>query len=238
MTLSIPTRKSEFLLGMRDSIPLIIGAIPFGIIFGTLATSNGLSIWETVAMSAIVFAGSAQFIAIGLFAAGTGWPIILLTTFVVNLRHLLYAASLVPHVKSLPQRWKSILAFGLTDESFAVVAGRYNRKDVSPYKHWYFLGSVALMYSNWQVCTWIGLTLGQQVPLLSDFGLEFAMFVTFIAMVTPYLKSSPMWVATLSAGISAVLTYSLPYKSGILISALVGILGGMLMEERNRRNKE
>ena len=106
---------SELLAGARDTFPLIVGAIPFGLIFGTLAISSGLSFAATMAMSAIVFAGSAQFIAVGLVMAGTGWPIIVLTTFVVNLRHALYSATLAPYIKKLPQRWQIPMAFWLTD---------------------------------------------------------------------------------------------------------------------------
>ena len=122
--LSVP---SELLAGVRDTVPMIIGAIPFGIIFGTLATGSGLSFAGALAMSAFVFAGSAQFSALGLLAARTGWPIIVLTTFVVNLRHLLYAASLLPYVRHLSQFWRIPLAFWLTDETFAVVIKRYQQ---------------------------------------------------------------------------------------------------------------
>ncbi len=222
---------------MRDTIPMVIGAIPFGIIFGTLANANGLTRFEIIALSAFVFAGSAQFIALGLFASGAGWPVILLTTGVVNLRHLLYSATMVLHIKHLPQFWKAVLSFGLTDESFVIVIQRYEVGDKSSFKHWYFLGSVVFMYSNWQLCTWIGLSLGQKIPILSNLGLEFAMLVTFIAMVTPYLKSSPMWVATLVAGITASFSYSLPYKVGLMLSAIMGIYAGILME-KYLRNKE
>ncbi|MBE9079518.1 AzlC family ABC transporter permease [Romeria aff. gracilis LEGE 07310] len=89
-------------------MPLVIGAAPFGIIFGTLAQSSGLSAWSAIAFSAVVFAGSAQFVALGLVAAGTAVPLIVLTTFVVNLRHLLYSASLVPHVRHLSSPWKAL----------------------------------------------------------------------------------------------------------------------------------
>ena len=116
--------SQEFWGGARDIIPLIVGAIPFGIIFGTLATNNGLSPTAALAMSGFVFAGSSQFIAAGMVAANTSWLLIVLTTFVVNLRHLLYAVSLVPYIKHLPQRWKVPLAFLLTDEAYAIAIGR------------------------------------------------------------------------------------------------------------------
>ena len=132
-----PTPASELLAGAKATIPLVIGAIPFGIIFGTLSSISGLSFWGTMAMSSIVFAGSAQFIALNLLAAGAAWPIIVATTFVVNLRHMLYAAALVPYVKHLSARWHLPIAFTLTDETFAVVIDRFQTEDGAPNKHWF-----------------------------------------------------------------------------------------------------
>ena len=123
------TRRAAFFTGARDTLPLVIGAIPFGIIFGTLSGSAGLSAVATMGMSLLVFAGSAQFIAMGLVAAGTIWPMVILATFVVNFRHLLYTATLLPYLKRLSHRWQMLLAFGLTDETFVVAVQRWNRSD-------------------------------------------------------------------------------------------------------------
>ena len=215
---------------MRDTIPLIVGAIPFGIIFGTLAISSGLSFWGTLAMSAFVFAGSAQFIALGLLAIGTSWPIIVLTTFVVNLRHLLYAVTLLPYVKSLPQYWQIPLAFWLTDETFVVVIKHYDQSNGSPYKRWYHLGSSLAMYLNWQLWTFLGLTIGNSFPNIAAWGLDFAMPVTFIGMIIPYLKNRPMWATVFIAGSVALATYSLPHKLGLIIAALAGVVGGYMVD--------
>ncbi|CAM5560820.1 hypothetical protein SSTU70S_03298 [Stutzerimonas stutzeri] len=105
------SRSQEFLHGCRDILPLVLGAIPFGIIFGTLSIAAGLSFWQTLGMSALVFAGSAQFIAVTLISGGVGAAVVLLTTFVVNLRHALYSAALQPFVRHLraagARRWPS-----------------------------------------------------------------------------------------------------------------------------------
>ncbi|MDM8531291.1 AzlC family ABC transporter permease [Anaerolineales bacterium HSG25] len=235
---TISPARVEFLTGMRDTIPLIVGAMPFGIIFGTLALSSGFSFWGTLAMSAFVFAGSAQFIALGLLAVGSSWPIIVLTTFVVNLRHLLYAVTLLTHVKSLPQRWQIPLAFWLTDETFAVVIKRYDQPDTSPYKRWYHLGSALAMYLNWQICTFLGLTVGHTFPNIAAWGLDFAMPVTFIGMIIPYLKNRPMWAAVVIAGSVALATYSLPHKLGLILAALAGVVGGYMVEQFMTSNNE
>ncbi|MDJ0632756.1 MAG: AzlC family ABC transporter permease [Xenococcaceae cyanobacterium MO_188.B29] len=223
---------NEFIAGAKGIVPLIIGAIPFGIIFGTLAQSSGLSFGGAMAMSAFVFAGSAQFIALGLLAVGTALPVIILTTFVVNLRHLLYSLSLVPHVQNLSPVWKLILGFWLTDEAFAVAINRYNQSDRSRYKHWYYFGAAVFMYVNWQICTFIGLTLGHLIPDAASWGLDFAMLVTFIGMVIPYLKNKPMIITVVISGITALLTRNLPHQSGLIVAATAGIIAGMIVEKK------
>jgi 4-azaleucine resistance transporter AzlC len=226
-----PTPLSEFWAGGRAILPLIIGAIPFGVIFGTLATGLGLSLTGTLAMSAFVFAGSAQFIALGLLATGTFLPLILLTTLVVNLRHLLYAISLLPYVRHLAQYWKLLIGFWLTDETFAVAIARYNQNDSSPYKHWYYLGAASLMYMNWQLCTLIGVSIGQRLSTATNWGLDFAMSVTFIGMVIPYIKTQSMLVTVLVAGVVSLLAHSLPHQLGLIVAALAGAITGFSIEK-------
>ncbi len=234
----VSSPRTEFWAGGRDTIPLIIGAIPFGLIFGTLATASGLSFAATMAMSAFVFAGSAQFIAVGLMASGTGWPLIVLTTFVVNLRHALYSATLAPYVTRLPQRWQIPMAFGLTDETFAVVVNRYNETDDSAHTRWYYLGSMVFMYTNWQICTFLGLTVGQLIPDAAAWGLDFAMPVTFIGMIIPYLKNRPMVATVIVAGLVALVAYPMPHKLGLMVAALAGIGAGLVVEVISTRKKD
>jgi 4-azaleucine resistance transporter AzlC len=211
--------------------PLVVGATPFGILFGTLAVKSGLSIAGTLAMSAFVFAGSAQFISLGLLAVGTPLPLILLTTLVVNLRHLLYAIGLLPYVGKLAHRWRLAMGFWLTDESFAVAIARYYQSDPSPYKHWYYLGAALFMYGNWQFWTAIGIWLGQQLPDATQWGLDFAMSVTFIGMVVPYVITVPMLMTVLVAGVTALLAHSLPHQLGLLVAALAGVAAGFAVEQ-------
>ena len=220
-------RRHEMLEGAKATLPLIIGAIPFGIIFGTLAGPSGLSAWGALAMSVIVFAGSAQFIALGLLAAGAAIPVIIATTFVVNLRHILYAANLVPKVRHLPQRWRIMMAFGLTDETFAAVSNRFLLQENTTHAHWFYLGSWLAMYSNWVFCTGLGIGLGELFPDMTHWGLDFAMSVTFIGMVVPYLKSKPMWGAVIVAAAMAMATTGLPHKLGLMVAAICGISTGL-----------
>jgi 4-azaleucine resistance transporter AzlC len=225
-----PRRRAEALAGARDSLPMLLGAAPFGVIYGTLAGPSGLSPVAAAAMSLFVFAGSSQFIALTLLGTGAGLAVILLTTFVVNLRHALYSATLLPHVAGLGQRWRIPLAFGLTDETFAVVQLRYGAPDESPFKHWYFLGSFVAMYGNWFMWTLAGILLGRTLPNLEHLGLEFAMAATFTGIVVPMLRSRPMLGAALAAGAVALAGRGLPYKLGLMLAALVGVVAGVLLE--------
>ena len=229
------SRRSEFMAGMKATIPLVIGAIPFGIIFGVTAVAaapgeEALSPAATMGMSLFVFAGSAQFIASGLVAEGVGTLVIILTTFVVNLRHALYSASLAPYMKHLPQKWLLPLGFWLTDETYAVMISRYNEADRSPYKHWFYFGSALLMYVNWQFVTFIGVVTGQTIRDAQEWGLDFAMSVTFIGIVVPLIRTRPMLVAAVVAGIAALLFHDMPNNLGLIVASLVGIAAGYLAE--------
>ena len=251
---SAQQRRQAMREGAQATLPLIVGAIPFGILFGTLAGPSGLSLAATLAMSSIVFAGSAQFIALGLLAGGAGIGVVIATTFVVNLRHLLYSAALMEQVRHLPQRWRAAMAFFLTDETFAAVSNRLlNSRDCPEQRtlsHWYYLGSALAMYGNWQLCTWLGVGLGEAFPDMTGWGLDFAMSVTFIGMVTPYLRTQsegrprwhgPMWICVISAGLMALATYSLPHKLGLIAAAVTGILLGYsahLLQQQQRQQTD
>lgn len=232
-------RKTELLRGVTDTFPLVLGAIPFGIIFGAVAVTVGFSPLGTMGLSALVFAGSAQFIAIGLVAKGVTIGLILLTTFAVNLRHALYAASLGIYMKHLPQRWLAPLGFWLTDETYAVVIRRYMETDASPYKHWYYLGSAVFMYTNWQLCTVVGIITGQQLQNLSGLGLDYAMVITFIGIIVPFVTTRPMLICALVAAAVAMSTTGVPNKMGLIIAAISGVAAGVIADiAAGRRRKE
>jgi len=224
------TAREEFFAGARAIVPLVVGATPFGLLFGTLAISVGLSAWATMGLSLIVFAGSSQFVAAGLVGQGASIGIIVLTTFVVNLRHALYSASLGPYFRHLSHRWLAPMAFLLTDESYAAVISRFERADGSPNKHWFYIGGALLMYVNWQLWTVIGIVAGQRIKGAGDLGLEFAMVVTFIGIVVPLLRTMPMLVCALVAGASALLFHSLPHQLGLIAGALCGIVAGLITQ--------
>jgi 4-azaleucine resistance transporter AzlC len=221
------SRQSEFSSGIRDTLPMLVGAAPFAIIFGSLTPSAHLALWQGQLMSLSVFAGSSQFIGVGLMASAAGMLVIWLATFIVNLRHTLYAATLLPRVRHLPLRWRWLLGFLLTDETFAIVNSHYLRHPDNPLGHWYFLGSGLAMYINWQCWTLIGLIFGAAFPQLQSMGLDYAMVVTFIAIVVPQLTKLPQLAAAITAGAAAYLLRGLPYKLGLLAAIAAGVAVGL-----------
>lgn len=221
----------SFWAGVQAEIPLLIGVFPFGLIYGALALNAGLSIPAAQAMSSIVFAGSAQFITTQLVHETVPGFVIVLTIAVVNLRHMLYSASLAPYLASLPTRWKTLLSYLLTDEAYAPTILHYEKEGFTPQGHWFLLGAGLSLWINWQISTALGIFLGAAIP--DSWSLDFALPLTFIAMVVPVLKNRAMIAAALSAGVVALAAFSLPYKLGLILAALIGILVGTILEGRN-----
>lgn len=224
------TDLPSFWAGIRAEFPLLTAVFPFGMIYGALALDAGLTVPAAQAMSAIVFAGSAQFVAAQLIHDSTPGLVILLTIAVVNLRHMLYSASLAPYLKNLSHRWKSLLSYLLTDEAYAVTVLHYEKVGGAAAGHWYFLGAGLALWTTWQVSTAAGIFLGAAIP--ASWPLDFALPLTFIAIVVPVLKDRPAVVAALSAGTVAILAYGLPYKLGLILAALAGISLGAWLEGR------
>ncbi len=237
-----PAARQEFAAGARGVLPLIVGVVPFGIIFGVLSLTVGLPWWAPLAMSALVFAGSAQFLAILLIGSGTAYPFIVLTTLVLNLRHALYGASIADYLRPLNERWRALLAFFMTDESFAIAithyraAGRGDRAGLAHSKHWYFLGASLGLYVIWSASTAIGYFAGNTFGDPSVLGLDFALPVVFIALLVPQLKTRAGIIAAIAAGVVAVLTFALPNKLGLLVAIAAGILAGMVVESWTSRS--
>ncbi|UCH59405.1 MAG: AzlC family ABC transporter permease [Anaerolineales bacterium] len=232
------SRFGEFLAGIRDELPILLGVAPFGMIYGVLALSAGISAAAAQSMSFIVFAGSSQFIAAQLVASGTPAVLIVLTIGIVNLRHALYSASIAPYFRKLGPYWKWMLSYLLTDEAYAVSITRFQREnpgnpdensDLS-LRHWYFLGAGLALWSTWQLSTAVGIFLGQQVP--ASWSLDFTLPLTFLALVVPVLRDRASVVAALTAGVVAVMASSLPFNLGLILAALVGISAGLWSESR------
>jgi 4-azaleucine resistance transporter AzlC len=226
----LTTRRREFWRGVRDEAPILLGVIPFGLIFGALAIDAHISIPAAQAMSSVIFAGASQIIAAQMIGGSTSILVIILVVFVVNLRHALYSASVAPHVRHLAARWKILLAYLLTDEAYAVSISNYNKTGDPSKKHWYFLGAGLTLWSSWQISTALGIFIGSQVP--PSWSLDFVLPLTFIALVVPALKDKAGVAAAFIAAAVGLLTVDFPFKTGLLLAAFLGILAGLFIEGR------
>jgi len=222
--------KNPLLSGLQYTLPLLVGVAPFGMIYGVLAVKAGFPPAAAQAMSAIVFAGSSQFMIVNLVGGGSLWPVVVLTAVVVNLRHALYSASLAPFLVHLPARWKALLAYVLVDEAYAVGIHHYKEKGAAGNSHWFLLGSGLAVWLCWQASTAVGIFLGAQIP--AEWSLDFTLALTFIAIVVPGLKDRPLLLSAVTAGVTAVAAHSLPYKLGLILAAVAGIAVGLWSERR------
>jgi predicted branched-subunit amino acid permease len=143
---------------------------------------------------------------------------------------MLYSASLAPYLASLSTRWKVLLAYLLTDEAYAPSIIKYEKEGVQPFSHWFLFGAGFALWFTWQVSTALGIFLGTAIP--ESWSLDFALPLTFIAMVVPVLKNRPAIAAAFSAGVVALVAYSLPFRLGLILAALVGIAVGTLLENK------
>ncbi|MDP1734143.1 MAG: AzlC family ABC transporter permease [Sulfuritalea sp.] len=226
-------RIGAFSLGLRSVMPLLLGVAPFGVIYGVVALQSGIPPLAAMAMSSIVFAGSAQFLLAQLVGAGA--PLLLTAGAVglVNLRHALYSASVAPILAHLPRRWKVLLAYLLTDEAYAAAIPHLLVADNDagrPHAHWILFGSGFGLWAGWQVATLAGVLIGAQLP--SNLGLDFALPLTFIAIIVPMIDSRALLVSALTAGVAAVVLAALPYKVGLFFAALAGLVVGALLTRK------
>lgn len=246
--------RPQFLAGIRAELPIALSTLPFGIIFGVLALQNGIPPTIALAMSSVVFAGSAQFIGAQMIGEGNPMIVLWLATFIINIRHILYSASLAPYARPLSSLWKVGLSYLLTDEAFVPTVFHYEKTNdnIPPVnraillrkrveskrndkRHWYWFGAGITLWTCWQLSTLTGIIIGEQLPPSLDW-LGFTLIITFIGMIVPTLKDRPLIGAFIAAGLTATATNALPiplinqYKLHILVGALAGIIMGMTLE--------
>lgn len=218
-----------FYSGCRDALPVVLGYLPIAVAYGILARQAGIPPHMTVFMSVMVFAGSSQFIGVSMIAGGASWGIIVMTTFLVNLRHLLMSASLSPYFKKFSRRWLPLLAFGLTDETFAV-AGTVFRQDSRDEK--YVFGLQLTAYLSWVGGSLAGALVGGSFTAAASLGLEFVLYAMFISLLVAQITDRRMLFAALFSGGAAMLgARFLPGHWYIILATLLGATLGVVMED-------
>lgn len=220
-------RRGEFAAGMKAELPLLLGVVPFGLVFGVLGLQAGLPAWGVVAMSSIVFGGSSQVVFAQLWGAAVPAPVIVGTVGVVNLRHVLYSASMAQLLGELPLRWKLMLAYLLTDEAYMVAVGRLAAGPQTPQRHWFLFGSGLTLWLSWQLSTLGGMLVGAVIP--AGWSLDFSIALTFIALLVPGLRRRSEFGAAGVAACVALAAQGLPYKLWIVLAAFTGMVAGMAL---------
>ena len=225
--------KSEFWSGVRDEVPLIFGVAPFGLVFGVLGIESGLTPLQTIMLSSILFGGASQIVFVQLWAAGVPALIVGGSVCVINVRHVLYSASVAAYLRPLPLRWRILLGYLLTDEAYAISIKRFRHEPPGPNQHFHLLGSGMLLWVSWQFATIFGVLVGGTIP--GSWSLSFAIPLTFIAVVAPILKTRADLAAVITAGTIAIIGQPLPWNSWLIIAAICGILAGWLVSRLNHQ---
>jgi len=227
MSAATETPGAAFWLGVRALLPLLIGVAPFGIIYGVIALQSGLSPVAAQLMSTVVFAGSAQFLFAQLVGLAAPGGMIVGAIALINLRHALYSASVAPCLAHLPAGWKCLLAYLLTDEAYAAAISTMMNPQHRPNAHWILFGAGFTLWFGWQIATAIGILLGASLP--TDWPLDFALPLTFIAIVVPLITDRVKAITAIAAGSGAVVLAAMPYKTGLVIATLLALSLGALM---------
>lgn len=226
--------QATFAAGFKAQLPVLLGVIPFAMIFGVTAVNLGLPAIQAMGMSLIVFAGAAQLVALQLINNNAPLFVILASTFFINLRFLMYSASIAPHLQKTSRSRKGGLAYLLTDQAYAISIAHFSEQPHAGHKQFFYMGAGIALAVTWQISTAVGIFLGAQVP--ASWSLDFAMPLTFLALVFPSLKDWPAALAAVAAGLTAVIAANLPYNLGLMIAALTGIFAGYLAESRQKQN--
>ncbi|SFG66111.1 4-azaleucine resistance probable transporter AzlC [Desulfotomaculum arcticum] len=223
---------AAFTGGIKAGIPIAVGYLPIAIAFGLLAQSAGVPNYITALMSLLIFAGASQFVGINLLVLGaTNWEIIL-TTFILNLRHFLMTASISRRVKAgTSKQWLALLAFGVTDETFTVASLR-KEQQLEPK---FIFGLNLLAFSAWNVGTWLGIFLGAGLPEIVQSSMGIALYAMFIGLIVPSTRESKtVLIISLMAVTVNSLLYWLPVFKGlsagwaIIISTVIASTAGAL----------
>jgi len=215
--------------GLKLSFPIIIGYIPIGIAFGVLSSKVGISAFNTIVMSLIVFAGSSQLIAVGLFLAGASAISVIITTFIVNLRHFLMTAALSPYLKSWRKLELAAFAFEVTDETFGIHAAMFASDNYL--KESAFTVNIAAQIS-WLTGTWIGIIASQMITDIERLALDFALPAMFIGLLVMATNNRTKALVAIIAGSLSVLFSQFHLEQwNVIIATLIGATLGVLLKK-------
>lgn len=246
---STATARAELLAGAKAVAPMLVGVIPFGLVAGATPATTGLGGGTSIGLSTIVFAGASQLAAADVLADHGSALVAVIAACTINLRMLLYSASLAPHLTHVPLRRRLFMAYLLTDQAYAVSITRWTGEAVRAGEGGpapdldrrvpYYLGAALLLWVNWQICTVVGVLIGSAVP--DSLPLDFAVPLVFLVLLVPAITSRPAAVAAIFGGGTAVLSAQAGAGHlAVLFGAVAGIASGaaaeVLVERRAPRD--
>lgn len=227
------TGKEAFYAGVRALLPAAPGVIPFGLVTGVTAIEQGLSPLTTIGMTVLFFAGAAQMAALQLLRNDAFPLVIIVTALVINLRFLMYSASMAPHFARLPKRWKWPLSYVLSDQAYVLSILKFTDGKSALYGHYFFAGAGFSMWLTWQLAVMAGAFLGAEIP--ASWSLDFAIPLVFLALLVPSVRNSGCLAAACVGGVVAVLAVDMAYNLGLLLASVCGICTGLMVERFQRR---
>ena len=214
-----------------EALGIAVSAIGFGFVYGLSARQAGFSPIEAIAMSTIVFGGAAQFAAVGYVVSGVAWPGVILLTFLLNARHLLYSAALAPWLRNVPFWRRAVMAHLLTDEAFALSIGHFRRVDRTD-ERGYWIAAIASTFIPWNLATLAGVLLGAQIPDPARFGIDIIFPAAMIGLAVGLVTGRRELVAaTVGAGVGVVVALLTAPSIGIVAGGVVGPAVGLLVPE-------
>lgn len=231
--MSYPSATQAFLQGLRALLPLTPGVIPFGLVTGVMAVELGLSPATAMGMTLLFYSGSAQMVALQLLSNGVLPVAIVATALIINLRFIMYSASLAPHFHGLPRRWTWPLCYLLSDQAYALCTLKFDSGELGRYAHHYYAGTAFGMWLAWQLSVLAGVYLGASIP--ESWSLSFAIPLSFLALLVPGIRDCATLAAAVVGGVIAVLAVDMPYNLGLVSAAVGGIVAGLVIETRNVR---
>ncbi len=223
----MPKLHISFIKGARTITPVLLGVVPFAMITGITAINTNVSPAIALFMSVTIFAGASQLAVLQLFHQNAAAAIIIYTALIINLRFMIYSLSIAPYFRKEPVSWKIILAYMMTDQSYALSMVHFmNEPDDDP--KWFFLGASSLLWVVWQIATLSGLLLGSVIP--PQLGLDFAIPLTFTAVLFKSINDKPAVIAVIVSATVAVISTNIPMNLGLPLAAIAGITAGALSE--------
>ena len=218
----------EFWKGVLAQIPVQLGVVPFGLVFGVLGIASGLTALQTILMSSIIFGGASQVVFAQLWSIGASPIVTGGSVAIINSRHIIYSANISKYISVLSLRWRLTLGYLLTDEAFAISFQEFENRN--RFAHYHLLGGGLTLWVFWQISTVTGVFLGANIP--PYFNLEFAIPLTFIAIILPRLKSIAQISTAVTASIIAIFGQEIPYGLWIIIASISGMFVGGLINQR------